>query len=228
MTTSTTNRFLTKMLRLTCCTAALTACSAWATVVDWQSPIGANGSFGAIKDLSQREYTNSARGLENRAGTDASQPAFEQAPQQEAATLSDALNKNPTTRATDAEQSESARSEESVQISAASAQSVDSFLVTDLHPQPVLQSGGALAHAFDEEFVSVPTVQFASLASGSKDLSGTSMGAVSAGSRSRPRDERALPYHRLDRRRFLHTDSSPPSGGATECASTLGLVVCFV
>jgi hypothetical protein len=179
MTTLTTNRFLTKALRLTCYATALTACSAWATVVDWQSPIGANGSVGVIKDLSQREYTNSARGLENRAGTDASQPVFEQAPQQEAATLGDALNENPTTRATDAEQSELARSEESVQISTASTHSADSFLVADLHPQPVLQSGGALAHAFDEEFVSVPTVQFASVTSGSKDLSGISMAAVS-------------------------------------------------
>ena len=103
MTTLTTNRFLTKALRLTCCVAALTACSAWAAVVNWQlSPIGANSSVGAIKDLSQPGYTNTARGLDNRAVTDAShQVVFERAPETAAATLADALNENPKTRATD-------------------------------------------------------------------------------------------------------------------------------
>jgi hypothetical protein len=177
MTTFTTNRFLTKVLRLTCCAAALTACSAWAAVVNWQlSPIGANSSVGAVKDLSQPTYTNAARGLDNRAGTD--QVVFERAPETAAATLADALNENPQTRATENRQSESAPSQDRAQISTSSAQSADSFLVADLQTQPVLQSGGALAHAFDEEFVSVPTVQFASMASGSKDLSGGSMAAV--------------------------------------------------
>ncbi len=175
MTTFTTNRFLTKALRLTCCVAVLTACSAWAAVVDWQlNPIGANSSVGAIKDLSQPGYTSTARGL-----TDAShQVAFERAPETAAATLADALNENPKTRATDIQRSEPAVSQDSAQISTSSSQPADSFLVADLQSQPVLQSGGALAHAFDEEFVSVPTVQFASMASGSKDLSGVSMAAV--------------------------------------------------
>lgn len=180
MITFTTNRFLKKALRLTCCVAALTACSAWATVVDWQlSSIGATSSVGAIKDLSQPGYTSTVRGLGHRAGTDASnQVVFERAPETAAATLADALNENPKTRATDIQQSEAAVSQDSAQISTSSNQPADSFLVADLHPQPVLQSGGALAHAFDEEFVSVPTVQFASMASGSKDLSGVSMAAV--------------------------------------------------
>lgn len=177
MTTLTT-RFLTKALRLTCCAAALTACSAWAAVVNWQlSPIGSNSSVGTIKDLSQPGYTNTARGLNNRAVTDASQVVFERTPETAAATLADALNENPKTRATN-EESESAQSQESAQISTGT-QPADSFLVVDLQAQPALQSGGALAHAFDEEFVSVPTVQFASMASGSKDLSGSSMAAVS-------------------------------------------------
>jgi hypothetical protein len=179
MTTFTTNRFFTKALRLTSCVAVLTACSAWATVVDWQlNPIGATSSVGAIKDLSQPGYTSTARGLDNRAGTDASL-VFDRAPESAAATLSDALNENPKTRATDIQESESAVAQDNAQISAISTQPADSFLVADLQPQPVLQSGGALAHAFDEEFVSVPTVQFASMASGSKDLSGVSMAAVS-------------------------------------------------
>lgn len=178
MTTFTTNRFLTKALRLTCCVTVLTACSAWATVVDWQlNPIGANSSVAAIKDLSQPGYTSTARGLDNRA--DASrQVVFERAPETAAATLADALNANPKTRATDIQRSEPAVSQDSAQVSTSSSQPADSFLVADLQPQPVLQSGGALAHAFDEEFVSVPTVQFASMASGSKDLSGVSMAAV--------------------------------------------------
>ncbi|HEV2841542.1 MAG TPA: hypothetical protein VGW39_09480 [Chthoniobacterales bacterium] len=179
MTTLTTNRFLTNALRMICYAAVLTACSAWAAVVNWQlSPIGSNGSVGAIKELSQPGYTNTAGGLNNRAATDASQVVFQRAPETAAATLADALNENPQTRATRIQQSESAVSQESAQIST-SAQPVDSFLVVDLQAQPALQSGGALAHAFDEEFVSVPTVQFASMASGSKDLSGTSMAAVS-------------------------------------------------
>ena len=107
------------------------------------------------------------------------QVVFDKAPETAAATLADALNENPRTRATESEQSEPALSRDSAQISTDSTQPADSFLVADLQPQPVLQSGGALAHAFDEEFVSVPTVQFASMASGSKDLSGVSMAAVS-------------------------------------------------
>jgi len=174
MTTFTTNRFLTKALRLACCAAVLTACSTWATVVDWQlSPIGANASA----DLSQPDYTKTARGLDSGTGTD--QAIFKKAPETAAATLADALNENPQTRATDIQQPESGPSQESAQIATGSTEPADSFLVADLHPQPVLQSGGALAHAFDEEFVSVPTVQFASMASSSKDLSGVSMAAVS-------------------------------------------------
>lgn len=180
MTTLTTNRFLTKALRMTCCAAVLTACSAWATVVTWQlSPVGDNASVGAIKDLSQLGYTSTARGFGTAAGTDATgQLLFKRAPQSEAATLADALNENPHTRANDTQQSQPALSHGSDEISTASLQPADSFLIVDSQPQPVLQSGGALAHAFDEEFVSVPTVQFASM-TGPKDNSGTSMAAVS-------------------------------------------------
>jgi hypothetical protein len=179
MTTTPTNRFLTNALRMTCCAAVLTACSAWATVVNWQlSPIGENASIGATKDLSQPGYTSTVRGLDGTAGTDASgQLLFKRAPQNAAATLADALNRNPQTRVT--QESQPVLSHDSDQISTGSTQPADSFLIVDSQPQPVLQSGGALAHAFDEEFVSVPTVQFSSMTAGPKDGSGTSMAAVS-------------------------------------------------
>lgn len=178
MTTSPTNRFLTKALRITCCAAVLTACSAWATVVNWQlSPIGENATL-ATKDLSQPGYTSTARGVDAAAGTDASgQLLLKRAPQNAAASLADALNQNPQTRAT--EESQPVLTHDSDQISTGSTQPADSFLIVDSQPQPVLQSGGALAHAFDEEFVSVPTVQFSSMTAGPKDSSGTSMAAVS-------------------------------------------------
>ncbi len=177
MTTSPTNRFLTQALRLTSCAAVLTACSAWASVVNWQlSPIGENASVGATKDLSQPGYTSTVRGVDAAAGTDASgQMLLKRAPQNAATTLADALNRNPQTRATE---EPSAVSHDSDQISTGGTQP-DSFLIVDSQPQPVLQSGGALAHAFDEEFVSVPTVQFSSMTAGPKDSSGISMTAVS-------------------------------------------------
>lgn len=166
---------------MTCCAAVLTACSAWATVVTWQlSPIGDNASVGAIKDLSQPGYTSTVRGFDTAAGADATgQLLFKRVPQNAAATLADALNENPQTRVTNIQESQPALSHESDQISTGSTQPADSFLIVDSQPQPVLQSGGALAHAFDEEFVSVPTVQFASMTAGPKDGSGTSMAAVS-------------------------------------------------
>ena len=145
MTTLTTNRFLTKALRLTCCAAVLTACSAWATVVTWQlSPIGDNASVGAIKDLSQPGYTSTARGFDTAAGTDATgQLLFKKVPQNAAATLADALNDNPTTRANDIQESQPAVSYGSDEISTASSQPADCFLVVDCQTQRVLLPGRA-------------------------------------------------------------------------------------
>lgn len=63
MRTSPTNRFLTKTLRTLCCVGALTACSAWATVVSWQ--LNPNGVSGATKDSSQASYAATTRGFDN-------------------------------------------------------------------------------------------------------------------------------------------------------------------
>ena len=89
MRTSTTNRFLTKTLRTLCCVGALTACSAWATVVTWQL----NSSLGASKELSQPGYTATARGVDNTPSTDASnQYSFRSAPASAAVTEQFDLN----------------------------------------------------------------------------------------------------------------------------------------
>src|SRR5450631_1034260 len=87
MTTLTTNRFLTKALRTLCFAGALSACSAWATVVTWQlSPAGVAGNVGATKALSQSGYTTAARGFDNTIATDAShQFLFKTAPESGAA-----------------------------------------------------------------------------------------------------------------------------------------------
>jgi hypothetical protein len=180
MTTIPTNRFLTNALRTLCCAGLLTACSAWATVVTWQlNPIGDNGSL-VTKDVAQPAYTSTARGFGNTAGTDASnQLSFKSAPESQAASLADVVSENLEVSANNIQlESREALSQADAQISAVSAPSNDSFLVVDSQPQPVLQSGGALAHAFDEEFVSVPTIQFASTALGSKDVQVSSPTAI--------------------------------------------------
>ncbi len=66
MRTSTTNRFLTNSVRTLCCVAALTACSAWATVATWQPNSSASSNApGATSDSSQSAYASTARGFEN-------------------------------------------------------------------------------------------------------------------------------------------------------------------
>lgn len=179
MTTLTTNHFLTKALRTLCCAGVLTACSAWATVVTWQ-PIGDSGSVAATKDLARPTYTSTARGFDNTAGADAShQLSFKSAPESQGASLADVLKENPKINNTDMQlESRATLSQGDAQISTASTAPEDSLLVVASQPQPTLQSGGALAHAFDEEFVSVPTIQFASLAPGSKDVQVTSPTAI--------------------------------------------------
>ena len=180
MTTLTTNRFLTNALRTLCCAGVLTACSAWATVVTWQlNPLGSNSNV-AIKDLPQSAYTSTARGFENTSGTDASnQLSFMSAPESQGASLADTLNEKLEVSDSNIQlESRATLTQTDAQISAVSTAPENSLLVVDFQPQPTLQSGGALAHAFDEEFVSVPTVQFASMALGSKDVQVSSPTAI--------------------------------------------------
>ena len=155
MTTLTTNRSLTKALRTLCCAGALTACSAWATVVTWQLSPG--GSLGATKDLSQPGYANTAQGVDNMARTDASnQTSFKSAPESGAtsetgATKAAALNDKLQARDTDFQQQAPST-------------------IANAQAPSATQPGGA----FNEQFVSVPNYQFASMAPGSMGVSGTS------------------------------------------------------
>jgi hypothetical protein len=181
MTTLTTNRFLTKALRTLCCAGALTACSAWATVVTWQlSPGGVGGNLGATKALSQSGYTTTAL-FDSTTVTDAShQVLFRTAAESETASetrtaLADTLNNKLQASDTNIQQeSRLALSQGGGQSSAASKQPDESllFAASNTPARPTTELDDALAkNAFDEEFVSVPTVQFALMARGSTDAS---------------------------------------------------------
>ncbi|HEX7516080.1 MAG TPA: hypothetical protein VF345_02210 [Chthoniobacterales bacterium] len=206
MTTLTTNRFLSKALRILCCAGALTACSVWATVVTWQSsPGGASGSVGVTKDVPQSGYLiNKAWGVDNKPFTDASHAfPFKTAPESGAtsetsagvagilnnkpqasdtsAGLAGTLNNEPRASDTGIQLApQSTLSQSGGQISARSAQPDESllFAASNSPARSTTPLGGAIASAFDEEFVSVPTVQFASMALGSRDVSVTSADAA--------------------------------------------------
>jgi hypothetical protein len=132
MTTLTTNRFLTKALRILCCAGALTACSVWASVITWQlSP----------KDLPQATYTSTALGTGSAPATDTSHAfLFETAPANEAASAQ--LTPSQSSKPADP----------------------TLFAASDAPARPATELDEALAGNFDEEFVSVPTVQFTSTA----------------------------------------------------------------
>lgn len=163
MTTLTTNRSITKALRILCCAGALATCSTWATVVDWQL------SASTTKDLSQSASINAARGFDNTAVTDAShQFLFQTAPESRAAVNSSSQANDagvPLPSQTTVPQS-SQRQDESLLFAASNAPS-----------RPTTELDEAMAKTFDEGFVSVPTVQFASMAAGSSDVAGMSITA---------------------------------------------------
>src|ERR1043166_368519 len=161
MTTLTTNRSITKALRLLCCAGALATCSAWASVVTWQL------NAATTKDLSQSSSTNAARGFENTAATDASHQFL-------SASGNGTVNSRP-------------------QVSDATAQlpapeplaqrnkPVDESLyaASNTPSRPATELDEAMARTFDEGFVSVPNVQFASMPTASRDMAGGSMAASS-------------------------------------------------
>jgi len=175
MRISTTNPFLTKTLRTLCCVGALTACSAWATVVTWQ-PTALN----AAREASQAGYTSTARGFGNTPSTDASlQYSFRSAPQSAGAsetssTLTNSL-KNKTGEVDVPQQSTTA-------FSTANTRPDDSLLfASNTSERPATELDEAMAKTFDEEFVSVPTVQFAATAPGSQAATVASMASMSSG-----------------------------------------------
>jgi hypothetical protein len=149
------NLFLANTLRTLSCIATVTACSAWANVITVQSN---TSSALAPKDLPSSAYTSSARGIEAATGTDTStQVLFQSAPSVTVAEASTA----PAAALDSAIESASAQP----QVSASSAAPDASFSVASSATQ-AQPTGGAIAAAFDEDFVSVPTVQFATVSAG--------------------------------------------------------------
>jgi hypothetical protein len=133
MRTSTTNRLLTTTLRTLCCVGALTACSAWATVVTWQvNPSGGGAT---------------AQGIGNAPSTDTSHEySFRSAPESAVARPDDSL-----------------------------------LFASNTSVRPATELDEAMAKTFDEEFVSVPTIQFAATAPGSQAATMASMAATTSG-----------------------------------------------
>lgn len=164
MTTLTTNRSITKALRILCCAGALATCSAWATVVNWQL------SASTTKDLSQSASTNAARGFDNTTVTDAShQFLFRTAP--ESGAVRETVNSSSQASDPGVQQAtlpQRKQQDESLLLAASNTPS-----------RPATELDEAMAKTFDEGFVSVPTVQFASMAAASRDVSGTTMTAGS-------------------------------------------------
>lgn len=160
MRTTTTNRLLTTTLRTFCCVGALTACSAWATVVTWQL----NPSLNAAKEPSQAGYTATARGIGNTSSTDASNEySFRSAPE---------------SGNVDAQQESRTAL---FQSSASSTRPDDSLLfASNTSARPATELDEAMAQTFDEEFVSVPTVQFAATAPGAQAGSAASVASMAA------------------------------------------------
>lgn len=134
MTTLTTNRFITKALRILCCAGALATCSAWATVVTWQL------NAATTKDLSQSPSTNAARGFNNPTATDASHQFLFNGPVNNSPQVSDA--------AVQATAPQRSQPDESLYASSNAAS------------RPATELDEAMARSFDEGFVSVPSVQF--------------------------------------------------------------------
>jgi hypothetical protein len=179
MRISTTNRFLTKTLQTLCCVGALTACSAWATVVTWQ--MNAGGTLGATPESSKPGLITTGRGFDQTPATNAShQYSFKSAPQSASAsetssTLADSLNKKLPNSETDIPATS--------QVSIATRQADSSllFAATEAPVRPNTELDEAMARTFDEEFVSVPTVQFATIAPGVQNVSVAAMGSNASG-----------------------------------------------
>jgi hypothetical protein len=159
MTTLTTNRFITKALRILCCAGALATCSTWATVVTWQ--LNASTS----KDLSQSPSTTAARGFDNATATDASHQFLFRT-----ASDSGSVNNSPQLSEAAVQAIVPQPSQQPDQSLLYAASNTPSRATTELDE--------AMAKTFDEGFVSVPSVQFASTAA-SRDIPGATMASGS-------------------------------------------------
>lgn len=184
MKRSTTSR----LLRTFCCIVALTASSAWATVVTWQlNPSNTNGNVGSSSlDLTQSGFTITARGYDNVAGPDTlHQLYFKSLPESGGGverglglvgTLNNELQTSggvPSNYIQLDLRSILGQGFTNFQVSVGSVQSGESFLLFGSNTQGQLgtQLGGAFGSAFDDQFVSVTnTYQFVSIAAGALDI----------------------------------------------------------
>lgn len=159
MTTLTTNRFITKALRILCCAGALATCSTWATVVNWQL------SATASKDLSQSPSTTAARGFDNTTPVDASHQFLFRTASENVTVNNSPQISDTAVQATVPQPSQ--RQDESL------------YAASNTPSRPTTELDEAMAKTFDEGFVSVPSVQFASMAAPSTNLPGSTMAAGS-------------------------------------------------
>ena len=183
-----TTRFLTSSLRVLCCIVALTASSAWATLITWElNPTGANGAVGAtFKDFTQSGYTITARGYDNVPGTDTAHELYfknvgpigsgSEHGLGLVGTLDNELQTSGGTPSNYIQldlRSILSQGFSGLEISVGSIQAGESFLLFGSNTQGELgtQIGGAYGSAFDDQFVSISgNFQFISIAAGAKDV----------------------------------------------------------
>jgi hypothetical protein len=153
-------------------------------VVTWQlNPGGVNGTLAAAQESSQSGYTATARGFTNTPNTDAShQYSFRSVPESAAAseissTVTDALkNKIPAGDIHTPQESRSVLPQSSANTHADESLL---FAASNTPTRSTTELDEAMAKTFDEEFVSVPTIQFASTAPGSQTASLAAMSMAS-------------------------------------------------
>jgi hypothetical protein len=180
----TTNR----LLRTFSCIAALTASSAWATVVTWDlNPSNTNGAVGSSSlTLTQSGASITARGYDNVAGPDTLHELFFKSGPDSGGgterglglvgTLNNELQTSGGTPSNYIQldlRSILSQGYSNFQISVGSIQPGESFLLFGSNTQGQLgtQLGGAFGSAFDDQFVSVTnTYQFISVAAGALDV----------------------------------------------------------
>jgi hypothetical protein len=178
----------TRLLRMFCCVAVLTASSAWATVVTWQlNPNNMNAAVGSSSlDLTQSGSTITARGYDNVAGADTLHQLFFKSGGPISGgsehglglvgTLDNELQTSGGTPSNYIQldlRSILGQGYGNFQISVGSIQAGESFLLFGSNTQGSLgtQLGGAFGSTFDDQFVSVTsTYHFISIAAGALDV----------------------------------------------------------
>ena len=176
-----------RLLRTFCCIAALTATSAWATVVTWElNPNNTNGAVGSSSlNLTQSGYTITARGYDNVSGPDTLHQLFFKSTgpigggSEHGLGLVGTLNNelqtsggNPVNYIQLDLRSILGQGFSNFQVSVGSVQPGESFLLFGSNTQGDLgiQLGGAIGSTFDDQFVSVANYQFISIAAGAFDV----------------------------------------------------------